>query len=235
MKIPDVDWIFFDLDGTLWDHSTASRRAIMHLCERYGLPPMNLLPLFKSTNEFLWGEMAEGRVDFETLRVRRFEMILDQLAAGCCAIDAQEVSHYYIEKYLAEPSLFPGTLETIEVAARHARLAVLTNAPRETQQAKLAQFGRAAERFSFMQCGNDGFGYKPALSYYEAAVARAGGPAPERVLMIGDAWREDVEVPRSLGWRTVWISHGQDCPEEPPGEVLIISEIGDLPPPLQGL
>ncbi len=228
IRIPEVDWIFFDLDGTLWDHASASRHAIMEVCGRYGLPPMNFLAAFKSSNEHLWGEFAAGRVDFSTLRVRRFEMVLQQMACGCSSNDAQEISEFYLENYLGRPSILPGAVECLRQAARRARLAILTNGAREIQAIKMAQFGGDAALVEFMICAEDVDTLKPAPAFYAEGVRRAGGPAPSRILMVGDSWNEDVIMPCELGWSAIWLSHGQGIPEDLPSRAWVLPGIEAL-------
>lgn len=214
MNLPAIDWIFFDLDGTLWDHDAASQHAIMAVCERYGLPPMSFIPLFRESNLHMWREMEQGRADFETLRVRRFEMALGQLSCGCSPIDTLEMSRHYNDVYTRESWPMPGVEETIAAAATRARLAILTNAPRITQEGKLNHLALPPDTFQFILCAGDTPWLKPETAYFHEALARAGNPDPQSVLMVGDSWEGDIATPATLGWQTAWISHRK----EPPGE-----------------
>jgi len=205
-------WYFFDLDGTLWDHDGACHNAVMSVCRRFEIPPISFLPLFKDANDWMWAELDAGNTDYELMRIRRFEMALSAATCGCGPVDAVEVSRHYVAEYLATPRPLSGAVELLAEAARRGRVAVLTNAPHETQDAKLAHLGAVADRVEFMLCAGEGAGLKPQESFFAEAARRAGNPAPSRIVMIGDSWVCDVETPRRLGWKTVWISHGHDTP-----------------------
>lgn len=219
---PDsLDWIFFDLDNTIWDHASASRRAIGHICTRYGLPPMQFMAAFKQHNDALWGELAKGRVDWNVLRVRRFELVLNQMACGCSSNDAEEMSHHYLAKYLEEPVLLPGAVEAVAFACSVARVGVLTNGARDVQLAKLAYLPMKIE---FVQCANEGCGAKPSPDFFRAAQQSTDDPS--RLLMVGDSFAEDVLPTLGLGWRAIWVRHHQEIPDNPPKNLLTIPDLG---------
>jgi len=210
---PPPAWIFFDLDGTLWDHRASSERAIMALCRQYELSPMAFLPVFKHCNDVLWKDVAKTRMSFATLRVRRFEMALQQAACGCASLSAQELSEFYLQKYVEEAHLVEQAAEALEAASRIARVAVLTNGACEVQNRKMAHLGQAAACVEFLLCAEEVGAFKPEREFYEAGLCRAGNPDPATVLMVGDSFLEDALMPRRLGWQAAWISEGRPTPE----------------------
>lgn len=227
MQAPIPEWIFFDLDGTLWDHASASRRAIMEVCTRYGLPPMTFLSAFKQHNDALWAELGRGRLDWNTLRVRRFELVLNQMACGCSSNDAQEMSHYYMEKYLEEPAILPGAMEALALASGVARVGVLTNGARDVQTGKLAYMAHNSVRIDFVQCANEGHGAKPSPDFYRAAQQSIGGS--RHLLMVGDSFVEDIAPTVELGWSAVWLSGHQEIPDNLPQDVSVLPNLTAFP------
>ncbi len=222
-------WIFFDLDGTLWDHAAACRSAVMKVCERYGVSPMTFHPLFVESNEQLWVQLANGEITFAELNVRRFEMALDRASAGCCAYDAQEVADYYIENYIGPEFPLPGARDAVRHASRSASLAILTNGQRFTQEVKLSHLGREAGLFSFMLCAADIPAVKPQDAFFAEALGRAGDPPRQSVWMVGDNWEEDVVCAERFGFGAVWLSHGRPVPDRPNGRIHVIEDIRGLP------
>jgi HAD superfamily hydrolase (TIGR01509 family) len=54
---------------------------------------------------------------------------------------------------------------------------------------------------------------KPHPQIFEATVAALGGPAPGRILHVGDDWAADVVGARQAGWLTAWLrSRPADSP-----------------------
>lgn len=222
-------WIFFDLDGTLWDHEASCERAIRVLSERYGLSPMPFLSLFRKNNLALWPELMAGRIDFPTLNVRRFEQALQQSACGCSSHDAVEISEFYLRNYLDTPHPLPGARESLRYAVRGASLAILTNGQRFTQEVKLTHLGPEADLISFMLCAGDVAAVKPEDAFFEEALRLAGDPPRESVLMVGDHWEEDVVRAEAFGFRAAWLSHGRPVPEGCAGRIQIVRDIRGLP------
>nr|MCR5010219.1 HAD family hydrolase [Clostridia bacterium] len=50
--------------------------------------------------------------------------------------------------------------------------------------------------------------YKPKPEFYQA-ILDAEGIKPEEALFVGDSHLEDVEVPASMGIRSVWMRRGR--------------------------
>lgn len=204
----ELDWIFFDLDMTLWDHEAAAHAAIMEVCRRYELAPMSFLPLFKTSNEYLWRELAKGPMDFRLLRIQRFEMALGQMACGCVSLDAMEISEFYMQHYMAVNRVMPGAIAAVEAAAKVANVAILTTGPHDSQDPKVVQFGDAARMFQHVICADDVGCLKPDPEFYRRAAARVGATDPARLMMVGDSWDSDIEPALALGWRACWIGAG---------------------------
>ena len=52
---------------------------------------------------------------------------------------------------------------------------------------------------------SSGLGWsKPAFEFYRE-IERATQLAPERILLVGDDFEKDVEVPRHCGWQARWL------------------------------
>jgi len=227
MNFAGLEWILFDLDGTLWDHDRASSEAIRSVCEAYDLAPLQFLPLFRSANDQLWEDLTNGRIDFEMLRVRRFEMVLEGFERPFSREVAAEISRFYLDRYLERASFFPEAARVVRLASEMARLAILTNAPHVTQDVKLNFFQPEADLFETMITADEVSQLKPRPEFYRDAARHLGIERPESVLMIGDSWENDILVPQRLGWKTAWISHGRPTPE-PSGNTVVLHDLGDL-------
>lgn len=223
--LDEIDWVFFDLDGTLWDHDNASMIAMKEVSEAYEVDPHRFFDEFRKANQIMWARRTKENLPVAQMRLQRVEMALTAL--GRADIDAAEISERYLSRYLGIHSVLPGAADAISHAAWRCKVAVVTNGLPDTQEEKLAQFQEIARLVEFMHCSDENGMMKPHAHYFEAARQTAENPDPERILMVGDSWEEDILTPRQLGWRTVWISHGRKLPADHDG-VLAIKGVQDL-------
>lgn len=204
-------YILFDFDGTLWDHERASHRALREMAEKHGLDGESLIIRFQEENARVWAEMARGELAFEDLSIRRFQRILQSMDSPT---DPLAFSEAYIENYLSKPCFLPGTEEVLATASARSRVSILTNAPHTIQDRKFAHLGASGTAVERLICSDDVGVLKPDPQFFERAAAMLDHPDPSEVLMIGDSWHDDVDVPNLLGWRTAWLSWGRAVPAE---------------------
>jgi len=216
---PAVRWVFFDLDGTLWDHESASQDAIRAACERFDVPYEEFHPFFDLENRKAWELLCEGRITREQLRVSRFRLALAALARPPREVDPDEMSLYYIHQYLErmEPFVIDGAAEVLRAAhARGLRIAALTNGYRDTQAPKLDALG-ARERFDFLWSPEEAGRLKPAPEFFLSAMRRAACQ-PREALMIGDSLEADIRPAIALGMSAWWLRRpGGEALEPPEG------------------
>lgn len=217
------DWIFFDLDGTLWDHPSAVRSGLRAICARTGMDHASCVEEFVNQSKLLWDEFCAGRIDIPTLRVRRFENVLARFGLGTVH-DAAAIAGEYLRLYLSHRGEYPESRAVLEAAARAGSVAILTNAPRETQDPKLAQLERR-DLVQWMLTTDEAQCVKTDPRFYAIAEELAGHPSPERILYIGDAWEHDIAPALARGWTCIWINlKGTPAPEVHPRVV----EVADL-------
>ncbi|MCB2155288.1 HAD-IA family hydrolase [bacterium] len=232
MPLPDdIQWIFFDLDETLWDHSSASKFALRAACEKHGCDFDEFMPIFHEANRALWEQLAHGSIDVATLRIQRFRDTLREILANGEVGRPDQMSEDYLSIYLSRESELPGASEVLREAARIGRVAVLTNAPHETQDIKLSHLD-ARHCVEWMLTIDETQCLKPRPEFFEMAEKRAGHPQPEQILYVGDSWSSDIQPSHERGWHCVWISRGHDLPEEL-DRLLVVPTIADLLPHLQ--
>ncbi len=212
-RIPEpVEWIFFDLDGTLWDHAGASLRALQRTCEEFGVPADAFIPLFEEINERAWKALEEGRTTRDRMRVERHQEALSRIdTALATSIPVEGFSQRYLEIYLEHPNRhwIDGGREVLEATARAGwRVALLTNGFADTQARKIEAAGESG-CVEFIWGPEEAGCLKPRRSFYTTALRRAGCRS-EQVLMIGDSLKADVLAPRDLGIDAWWFNPTRD-------------------------
>lgn len=204
-----IEWLFFDLDGTLWDHEQASRRALLIVCERYGFDPDEFLPEFRKANQEAWDLLAGGHITRPHMREWRFRQTLAALESPPGSeINLDELNRCYFQNYLTQPESYwiDGGPEVVEAARRGPwRIAVLTNGSRDTQAPKVESTGLAG--LLSLYWGPEEAGcLKPAAGFFHGALEQAQCP-PERALMIGDSLVDDIYPALQLGLPVWWFNH----------------------------
>jgi HAD superfamily hydrolase (TIGR01549 family) len=225
IDLSTIDWIFFDIDGTLWNHDLAITEALRATAAELDLLLEDVEREYHVANQFLWDEMVAGRITFDIVRVKRFEMLLQELAPRRVR-EAERLGEEYIRRYLATPRVLPGARAVVAAAARTHPLAILTNGFHPTQDPKLAHLSPVDVHFRFMQCPEDAGGFKTDPIFWQAAMRRAGITDPRRALIVGDTWHEDILPARAAGWQTLWLSHGRPIPG-PREDTVVLRDVAD--------
>ncbi len=203
---PHPSFVYFDLDDTLLDHRSAERAALTDLCGHFSeafadRPVAEVQSTYHVNNVALWAAYAAGEIDKETLRRRRFEVLLDRLAI--VSLDADEASDYYLACYAKHWSYCPGAREAFLAIAPVLPAGILTNGFAEQQHAKLNQFPelRSGSRSVVI---SEEVGYmKPHPKLFAEASARAGAD-PASILYVGDSYASDIAGARRAGWQAAW-------------------------------
>ncbi len=130
-----------------------------------------------------------------------------------------------------------GAAETLENLRPHYRLVLATNAmdsgPGEVERA-LARVGIDGF-FELIYTAKHSGHRKDSPEFYRALLELLGLHASE-LLMVGDSYHPDVEVPAEAGCRTIWFNpEHKPCPSNPPRHAAVISHLGALPAMLQAI
>lgn len=201
-------FVYFDLDDTLFDHRHAEREALADVRNRYvtifgTLSVDELQAQYRSISEPLWRRYAEGDIDKETLKQRRFEALLESVDAPHA--DPTLVRRYYIQQYGQYWRLVPGAEAAYEAIAEDVPVGVMTNGFAEVQARKFEAFPVLKERAdAIVVCEEEGV-LKPDAEAFAHAREQAGVSA-DQVLYVGDSYQSDVKGAQAAGWRVAWFA-----------------------------
>ncbi len=200
--------IFFDIDGTLIDHLSASAEASLALYDSFP----GQIPFPREEFPAAWESIMDRHFD----RFCRGEISLwDQRRAriresfGAPELtDAQADARYFvfIGEYEQLTRAYDDAALCMEklVARFPARkLGIISNGARDQQLGKLRRAG-LLEYFSVTAFPEDtGFG-KPHASIFQEACRRAGAD-PAECIHVGDDLTNDVHASIALGIRPIWV------------------------------
>jgi putative hydrolase of the HAD superfamily len=216
--------IFFDIDGTLIDHASASAAASLRFFDQFS----GAVPFSRDKFPVIWEEIlnkhfnrfCRGEISlWEQRRARMREVFATPVMSD---EDADVRYQVFIRDYEALTRPFDDAEPCLQSLAGE-RLGIISNGAREQQIGKLQRAG-LLKYFSVMVYSEDvGLG-KPSHTIFLEACRRAGD-SYEECVHIGDDLEADVVPSRALGMRGIHLSRARSSPLGPP----VISTLRDLP------
>ena len=203
-------FVYFDVDDTLLDHSYAERKALADVRDRYSevfgtLSVDELQAQYHAINAPLWRRYAEGEIDKQTLKDRRFAALLAEV--GAPHANPALVRRYYMRRYGRHWRFVPGAQAAYETVAEEWSVGLMTNGFAEVQAKKLDTFPVLEKQArAVVVCEEVGV-LKPDPKVFAHATEQAGVESDE-VLYVGDSYHSDVEGAQQAGWRVAWYAPG---------------------------
>jgi len=201
--MPEIRFIYFDLDDTLLDHRKAERLALADLCGEghFGaLPPAKVQAEYHPINVEVWRRYAAGDLTKAQAQHLRFARLLDALGKDG---DPDALGARYLERYAPHWSFIDGAQAAFHTLADHFPVGILTNGFAEVQHAKLARFPDLHDRLRALVISEDIGVLKPHPRLFAHAAEAAATP-PEAILYVGDSFTSDVQGGLAAGWSVAW-------------------------------
>ncbi|MBC7865672.1 MAG: hypothetical protein IAF38_22040, partial [Bacteroidia bacterium] len=113
-----VEHVFFDLDRTLWDFETNSRRVIADLFSENNLESRcavafcNFIETFEEINDTLWAKLRAGEITKEQLRTSRFYNCMKVYNYHDLELGFK-MEEEYVQRSPYQKTLFPGVIELL--------------------------------------------------------------------------------------------------------------------------
>ncbi|TVQ67487.1 MAG: noncanonical pyrimidine nucleotidase, YjjG family [Balneolaceae bacterium] len=198
------DFVFFDLDNTLLDHSAAEKSAhgaIHSLFEELRqVDTDQWLATYKAINTRLWLEYQKGETDRHTLQKTRFRESMEKL--GIDTRRSEQIGKRYMEVYRDYWGWIEGAEEALMRVAEQYPVGFITNGFLETQQRKIDFLN--LKRFSSIFIISEEVGVmKPHPKVFDLATEKAD-TSRKRIVYVGDSYSSDIVGGRNAGWSTAW-------------------------------
>lgn len=219
--------VFFDIDDTLLDHTSAERRAAGELARR--LVPNERPEAFAHR----WHEAAErhfarflaGELSFQD---QRRERMRDLFGATVTDSEADRLFDTYLAAYEASWSLFSDVLECLSGCATM-QLGIISNGDAGQQRRKLGVTGIARFFGRVLVSGECGLS-KPDSMIFELACS-AVRSHPRDTVYVGDRLEDDARAAQRAGMLGVWLDLTGTADRSV--TVPVITSLLDLPKLLQ--
>ena len=256
----EVDAITFDFGNTLLPVDRASLRRVVEVTgERLAA---RLGPFALQEFMTIWGEERERQFREEVPRFREVDIaerlvrvlarlrgiappshdvLWDQAAAERHSTP-DEIAWgvtTYSDAFVEAMPVSAAVTEVLATLAADHRLAILSNWPLAATVDRYAEAAGWLPHLTAIVVSQRVGRIKPHPAIFATALAALGGPAPERVLHVGDDWAADVVGAKVVGWRAAYLDarpHDSPLPGSArDGSVtpdLELSRLDELPPAL---
>lgn len=201
----DIQFIYFDLDDTLMDFSSASNEAFVRLMEHYNFPnDTQCFEVYQRVNHQTWLEFEQNLISSHKLRSLRFERFLSAMHWTDKA-DAFEMNTNYISFLINESNLVSGALPLLNFFKDKIPMGILTNGLKEAQRPRLSKVD-IAHYFDHIIVSDEIGISKPNRAIFTLAKQTTGDLPSENILLIGDNPLSDINGAQKFGFKTIWFN-----------------------------
>jgi putative hydrolase of the HAD superfamily len=196
--------IFFDIDGTLIDHASASAVASLALHDQFAgeipFPRDEFPPAWERIMDRHFERFCRGEI---SLWDQRRERIRESFGApGLSDAEADARYFVFIREYEQLTRAYEDAAPCLERLSGEP-LGIISNGAREQQLGKLRRAG-LLPYFSVLVFSEDTGRGKPDPSIFREACRRAGKD-PAECVHVGDDLKNDIHASHALSIRPVWV------------------------------
>ncbi len=202
----NTKFVYFDLDNTLLDHTSAEEDAHREIWQTYDeFQNVNLsdwLSAYKEINHQLWIQYQRGEVDRYQLHRSRFSDSMLQL--GLSNERSEEIGSTYMQIYRKYWKWVDGAEAALTSVSEKYPVGFITNGFKETQQKKIdfLDLRRFGDQFIISE---DLGVMKPHPRVFDVATERSTFDR-NQIIYVGDSYTSDIIGGKNAGWKTAWFT-----------------------------
>ncbi|MBP3360119.1 MAG: YjjG family noncanonical pyrimidine nucleotidase [Clostridia bacterium] len=220
--------ILFDLDDTLFDFHKAEKIALAETLRRMNIEPEEkILARYSELNLQQWKLLELGKLSREQVKVRRFQLLFEELGAECSAEKTTAVyekllgmGHYFVE----------GAEELLSGLYGRYRMYVVSNGTAAVQESRIKS--SCIEKYLDGIFISQYVGYeKPRKEFFDYCFAHIPDFRREETVIVGDSLSSDIKGGLNSGITAIWFNPSgaaADCGILPDYEIRKLSELVPL-------
>lgn len=221
-----MDYVFFDLDDTLYDQVSPFALAYRDVLDsRFDLDPEALFRASRRHSDEVFAASERGEMSMDDMYVYRLQHAFEDLGVRVGASDCLAMQRAYAYNQEHAISLTPTMRSVLDWCCVHACPGIISNGPGDHQRAKMAALGLGhwIPTNAVFVSGTEGIA-KPSAGLFELACRRMG-TTPDRCVYVGDAFGSDVVGAVAAGMPVVWFNHRhREAPSSPSPDWEVQSE-----------
>jgi 2-haloacid dehalogenase len=196
-------WLWFDADNTLFDYNKAETTALLKSFQLFNLHfEEGYMDSYRRINQDLWHSLERQEIKPEVLRVRRFELFLEDIKMTA---SVEQLAATYIEQLGLCFDLVDGAYEVLNILHVKSRIAIVTNGLTAVQRSRL-ELSPIKPFISELIISEEIGAAKPHAAFFDIAFQRTGNPAKSDVLIIGDSLSSDMQGGINYGIDACWFN-----------------------------
>lgn len=229
-----IEWVWVDLDDTLWDFTTNSRNALGQLYHAENLARFfpsidDWIRKYLECNHSLWTLYNAGEITKEHLQTERFRQVLAN--AGHSNEGLTDFCHHLDKEYLGRLGqlslLVPGAREMlIYLRSKGYKIGIISNGFYEVQYNKLRSSD--IEHLIDVVVLSDDIGVnKPDRRIFDHALLKASTTA-KRCVIIGDNPETDIAGGIAAGWHAIYFNRDNTNTLPTPEGATLITNLNEI-------
>ncbi len=222
-------YLFFDLDRTLWDFEKSAHQAFEEIFEIHKLSGLGIEnreefhKRYEVHNQQLWDLYRIGEIEKGVLMWKRFSDTLEEYGIDNPYL-ARELGNDYVTISPKKVNLYPHAMETLRYLYPNYQMHIITNGFQEVQNIKMETSGM--DRYFKTMITSEKAGVKkPDPAIFEYALNKTSATSGNS-LMIGDDYEVDIIGAGSVGMDQVFFDPEQQFPRN--GSTYKISSLAEL-------
>lgn len=205
----NITHIFFDLDNTLWDYRRNAKITLAKLYEEfqikdtYGYNFEQFYPFYYESNESLWADLRDRKVNKEELRARRFPEAFQNMGIPDPGF-AMDFEERFVNEVTDSNYVVDGAEELLEYLDGKYTLHILSNGFEEVTHQKIEK--SIIKPYLATITTAEGAGApKPDAIAFQTALNKAGAKK-ENSIYIGDDWIADMIGATTFGMKAIFFN-----------------------------
>ena len=195
--------ILFDLDDTLFDFHADERAALEKTFEQLQIPLNDVVrDRYSVLNLAQWKALERGEITRDQVKLRRFELLFEELGYDVEAAQAAKIYHAYLA---SDFHYMDGAPELLEALNGNYRMFLISNGTLSVQEGRLAKSG-ISRYFDDIFISEVLGAEKPNRRFFELAFDRILDFDPEQAVIVGDSLTSDIKGGINAGVRTIWFN-----------------------------
>ncbi len=209
-KLLHIKHLFFDLDHTLWDFETNSKKAYEYIFKEHNINISieEFIRFYEPINHAYWKLYREEKISKKDLKYARLNDTFNKLNYAISKETILLLADDYLKNLSNYNTLFDGTIDLLNYLKPKYKLHIITNGFHEIQSAKLEN-AKIAHFFEQVITSESVHVKKPNPKIFFHALEQAKAHTYESV-MIGDNLEADIYGAKNIGLPTIYCNFNDE-------------------------
>jgi len=221
----NIKHIFFDLDHTLWDFESNSKKAFetIFIKNEVDIDFNDFISTYSPINHKYWKLYREDKVSKEDLRYGRLIETFDTLQYKTSESLIHTLSKEYIDYLPNHNLLFDGAIDILNYLKPKYQMHIITNGFEEVQHKKMHN-SDLLPFFDQIITSEEVGVKKPNPKIFNYALEKSKAIANESI-MIGDNFEADILGAKSVGMHTIFCEFNGEIATE---KVITVNKLSEI-------